>query len=269
MVVTTAVLASGEEEKEDDAAEKPPPLPLSAEDISRFEEDGFVMLRGAFDTEGSPLGSLGRRRHIPAVPFHMGQQEGDFGNLRDTKLPKGPTRLSLDISTVSEAKGRAATADFLRLDFSLENGNPPPSAVELAVVGSNRHLYHLAHDRCNREIGLLPIFLFSDVLPCGGGTALLRGSHKKVAAILWERAGTAGMTGPEVSSAARKALLPPLDEDVIETTGNAGDVMLTHPLLLHARSSNLAGVAAGGVRLMCHPAVPLKNHLDFNVRPYH
>ena len=42
----------------------------------------------------------------------------------------------------------AATADFLRLDFSLENGNPPPSAVELAVVGSNRHPYHLAHDRC-------------------------------------------------------------------------------------------------------------------------
>ena len=53
--------------------------------------------------------------------------------------------------------------------------------------------------RCgSREIGLLPIFLFSDVLPSGGGTALLRGSHKKVASIIWEHAGTTGMTGMAV-----------------------------------------------------------------------
>lgn len=42
--------------------------------------------------------------------------------------------------------------------------------------------------------------------------------------------------GPTVSSAAREALLPAAaNEDVIETTGSAGDVLLTHPLLLHAR----------------------------------
>ncbi|CAN0397581.1 unnamed protein product, partial [Laminaria digitata] len=63
--------------------------------------------------------------------------------------------------------------------------------------------------------------------------------------------------GPQVSFAAREALLPALDEDVVETTGAAGDVMLTHPLLLHARSSNLAGTDVAGVRFMCHPAVPL------------
>lgn len=36
------------------------------------------------------------------------------------------------------------------------------------------------------------------MLPSGGGTALLRGSHKKVASIIWERAGTTGMTGTAV-----------------------------------------------------------------------
>lgn len=62
---------------------------------------------------------------------------------------------------------------------------PPPSPSP-----SPRH--HWPH---SREIGLVPIFLFSDVRPHGGGTALLRGSHKKVAEILWERAGTTGLTG--------------------------------------------------------------------------
>lgn len=41
----------------------------------------------------------------------------------------------------------------------------------------------------------MPIFLLSDVHPWGGGTALLRGSHKKVAGILWERSGARGLTG--------------------------------------------------------------------------
>lgn len=51
--------------------------------------------------------------------------------------------------------------------------------------------------------------------------------------------------GPAVSSAAREALLPAAaSEDVIETTGSAGDVLLTHPLLLHARYDRFQGRVA-------------------------
>lgn len=32
-------------------------------------------------------------------------------------------------------------------------------------------------------------------------------------------------------------------------------------------STNLAPVEESGVRFMCHPAVPLKRHLDLHVRP--
>lgn len=42
-------------------------------------------------------------------------------------------------------------------------------------------------------------------------------------------------TGPILSAAARESLLPSNEEDIVETSGKAGDVMLTHPLLLHAR----------------------------------
>lgn len=47
----------------------------------------------------------------------------------------------------------------------------------------------------SREIGILPIFLFSDVRPHGGGTAVIRGSHRTVAELVWNKAGTTGLTG--------------------------------------------------------------------------
>lgn len=37
------------------------------------------------------------------------------------------------------------------------------------------------------------------------------------------------------------------------------------PLQQMLRSTNLAPEEEGGVRFMCHPAVPLKEHMDFNV----
>ncbi|CAM9137031.1 unnamed protein product [Ectocarpus sp. 6 AP-2014] len=140
----------------------------------------------------------------------------------------------------------------------------PPWGAEGKWHIDGAHFRHYPH---SREIGILPIFLFSDVRKHGGGTAVLRGSHKKVAKILWNRAGTTGLTGPELSSAAREALLPTADDDVVETNGDAGDVLLTHPLLLHSRSTNLAPIEESGVRFMCHPAVPLKDHLNLHSAP--
>jgi hypothetical protein len=53
---------------------------------------------------------------------------------------------------------------------------------------------------------------------------------------------------------------------VLLMTGSAGDVIILHPLLLHARSKNLAPVDKSGVRIMCHPIVPTVNPLDLNKR---
>ena len=51
-----------------------------------------------------------------------------------------------------------------------------------------------AHRADSREIGCLPIFLFSDVAEDGGGTALAPGSHRTVAELL-VRAGDDGVDG--------------------------------------------------------------------------
>lgn len=55
-------------------------------------------------------------------------------------------------------------------------------------------------------------------------------------------------------------------EEVIEARGRAGDVVFTHPFLVHARSTNCAPPgAAEGVRFMCHPGVRLRAHPSFGV----
>lgn len=71
--------------------------------------------------------------------------------------------------------------------------------------------------RGSREIGLVPIFLFSDILPHGGGTALLRGSHKKVAEVLWAKAGTTGMSGATQTQIS--PLFPDSDDACISPEG--------------------------------------------------
>lgn len=53
--------------------------------------------------------------------------------------------------------------------------------------------------------------------------------------------------------------------EVVEARGRAGDVVFTHPFLVHARSTNCASPAPGGecVRFMCHPGVRLRAHPSF------
>ena len=95
---------------------------------------------------------------------------------------------------------------------------------------------HFAHTLASPEIGLAPMLLFSDVAEGGGGTALAPGSHCAVAALL-ARATPAGVGGPRLSALARAAVGAP-PPSVVEASGRAGDVVLAHPLLLHARSAN-------------------------------
>jgi len=58
---------------------------------------------------------------------------------------------------------------------------------------------------------------------------------------------------------------PYVDEDgirlqVVETTGNPGDVILCHPFLYHAASQNHSGVP----RFMCNRTTPLTEKINLN-----
>ena len=110
-------------------------------------------------------------------------------------------------------------------------------------------------------MGVLPLLLFSDVAARNGGTALATGSHLAVAKILFEHAG--GVRGGRLSELARARLPWRGYARVAEACGEAGDVVLCHPMLLHARSTNLQRPDAAGVRFVCNPCIRMKE--DFRL----
>jgi hypothetical protein len=84
------------------------------------------------------------------------------------------------------------------------------------------------------ELGLISIELFTDIGPGGGGTAVRVGSHRYMARIFAE-AEPDGLTLHELilRAAAATEHLP-----VVEVNGQAGDIILMHPLTVHATSPN-------------------------------
>ena len=98
---------------------------------------------------------------------------------------------------------------------------------------------------------LLVLFLFTDVGADDAPTLLLRGSHLDVAALL----GPAGEEGVEWSSL--DGLLPPttFEREIVTATGDAGEVYLCHPFLVHRASWPHRG---SGPRMLAQPSIWLK-----------
>lgn len=111
------------------------------------------------------------------------------------------------------------------------------------------------HHLNSRDQGLLPIFVLSDIGPGDGGTALSIGSHRVCARIL----AAAEPDGLDVSTLAREVAAAPR-ERVIEVNGEAGDVALIHPFVLHTRSPNVGTK----VRFICNPCYTLKEPMQFD-----
>ncbi|RAP75793.1 phytanoyl-CoA dioxygenase family protein [Paenibacillus montanisoli] len=147
---------------------------------------------------------------------------------------------------------------------------------------------HFRHYVDAPDQGLLCLCLFSDIGPQGGGTLVVEGSHRPVARYLARFpegvelgdgirgffsehpyfAELTGKTGGTMTAEERNASFMErayVDEDgsqlrVVETTGEAGDVILCHPFLIHAASSN----HSGKVRFMCNRTSKLKEKLALN-----
>jgi len=251
--------------------------PLTAAQIEEFVTEGYCLLEGAFprDVAAGCRSALWRRLEETNPIF-----EGDpsswaagapKGRLGIAECYRGD-ELGADWSACWSARLRRAVDQLCGRGRWVDGPGPDGPGCGWWVVtfpGFSRgpwggegawhvdgHGYD--HRADSPEIGCLPVFLFSDVARGGGGTAIAPRSHAAVAELL-VRAGERGVNGPRLSSLARETvgaerLAPP---SIVETRGRAGDVMLTHPFLLHARSKNLREA----VRFMCHPAVRLRERM--------
>lgn len=113
---------------------------------------------------------------------------------------------------------------------------------------------HFIHFLDSGEQGLLQVVVWQDIQHKGGGTLIAPDSIKPVAELL--------LAHPEG--------LDPYDKgwggiaaqcrEFVETIGEAGDVVMLHPLMLHASSQNVSGIP----RFMTNPCIPLKDPLNLN-----
>jgi hypothetical protein len=105
---------------------------------------------------------------------------------------------------------------------------------------------------------LVTLFLFSDTGPGEGGTAMIRGSHMTVARAV-AKEGESGISWNELKPKLEASnLLSPEDSQIAHLAGEAGDVALMHPSLIHGFGRN----NGSHIRFACNPLFQLKEPLE-------
>lgn len=109
----------------------------------------------------------------------------------------------------------------------------PPAARQ---PGWHKDGHHFRHFINSPEQGLLTVPIYTDILPQSGGTFIARDSIAPVARLLAQCPAGVHPDGTQAGY-----LIPGLIEqcsDFAELTGEAGDVVLVHPYMLHRVSVN-------------------------------
>lgn len=245
---------------------------LSAVDVERFIADGLVVVRQAFPrgvavesrallsklldipetfADGSgdvPYDAIARRLTADGMPTKTNDQpmlhlqhaftDGPFARVMNPRLSAALDQLT---------GGRGFVHGYVGWWSILFPGFPGPGGWHVDRV-SRHHL--TCHER-----GVVTLFLFSDVGPGDGGTPVFRGSHALVARRL-AGAGADGLTTEELNS----NLPIPDPHQIVEVIGEAGDVALFHPFLIHGLGPN----TGSRVRFACTPQYPLTAPMDLD-----
>ncbi|KAF0699984.1 Aste57867_9464 [Aphanomyces stellatus] len=266
MIARFFSMSDAESEVVEDIVSTADDIGLMAEEVDHFVTHGYVMLRNAFpeDVAAACREFLWNRMDKDGVKEHdcaswpekhwISESYDDATGAPWTEVLTPRLKRAMDQLC---GKDRWNQEDLVCGWWVITfpgHAMPPWAPAGHWHVDGARYVHHLD----SKESGLLPIFLFSDIDPSDGGTALAPGSHVNVAHIL-EEAIPHGMKGGQVSAAA-KSWVYQNKKQWVEVQGRAGDVMLTHPFLVHARSKN----CGSRVRFMCNPNVGLKEPMRFD-----
>jgi hypothetical protein len=224
--------------------------PLSTHQIREFKEVGFTTLRNGFSSvlAADVCRALSQRIGI------------DLTDRAQWTQPRISLRENLDESPYTDPLNERFIAAVDQLvgagrwvlrpamgwwPVTFPGFDHAPYGGDWHVDGDFRH--HVG----SREQAILPLFCFTSVRRGWGGTLLARGSHLTAAGLL-ATAEPGGMSQFDLGQAVARRF----DEtgwDVAETEAFSGDVVLCHPLLLHASNPN-HGL---GPRVMAQPRFDL------------
>jgi len=251
-----------------DQAEEAVPLELTATEIERFKEDGYLCIRQAFSPEKafncrnaiwnammqdgiSPMDPMTWPRRKSIGHVYSAADGVPWSDVISKRLIKG-----IDTICGEDRWCKPLGLGWWTVGFPGYFADSPWDVDgQWHVDGSN------VHYPFNKEIGLTAIMLFSDVHDnIHGATTALKGSHKYISGVIAE-AGFRGLSGYQIKKVLNEC---EGDWEAEQLCGLAGDVFLMHPLLVHARSRNVGQFGdISAVRFVCHPTIPLKEHMNF------
>lgn len=228
---------------------------LSPEDIARFEREGFIKLTQALPRAEAErvVGDAQRRlreepqRWLPGESASiMGPEPFDPDD--PGTWPRGRVDLLGNehgpIAASSAFLGRAVAQLLAGCSVATSTWSndliaqfPLPGCTDWRPV-PGKGGWHIDAPRVDTrldtlEVGLLVLVLFSDLGPDGGNTWIAPGSVAAIARELAARPEGVDFIAPETARAISATC-----EGIVEVTGEAGDVFLVHPLMLHTASDN-------------------------------
>ncbi|KAG8967917.1 hypothetical protein FRC05_001882 [Tulasnella sp. 425] len=165
---------------------------------------------------------------------------------------------------IPQAFTREQAEDMTKDLFIINFGSPetegkivPPEELDNWHCDGDFFLHFLD----SPEQALLVIPIFSQILPSGGGTYI---APRSIASVARHLANHPEGLLPGLGEGDQKfdftARLKECEGDFVELTGDVGDVILMHPLMLHSASKN----ALRTPRIITNPPAGLKEPFNFN-----
>jgi tetratricopeptide (TPR) repeat protein len=251
---------------------------LDAAQIESFIADGYVHLRGAFPNELAAAVIASAHRRLREQPTRcllpeQAQREAERLAHYDADDPTTWPEGRLDIEgerrfTISEFSPFAERAVFQLLGDAARVRTRswtsnlivqyPVRSLTSWIPAPDHQSWHLDSPSTQTRIedlrtGLLVFIVFSDLLPNSGNSWLALDSPAKVARKL-----AATPEGVDFCSDHAGCAITRTCERFFELTGEAGDLFLVHPLMLHSASLN----PSPRIRFLGNPMVYLQEPLD-------
>jgi hypothetical protein len=244
------------------------PRALSNAQIDQFVRDGFVKVERAFPRQLAEEGRSILRRDLPCEADDPSTwtrpvvRLGQYGDGPFKEAVNSPVLHAAFDQLVGKARWRPRQ-NLGTFPVRFPSPDDPGDAgwhIDVSFpgpTGSWDETKDFSDWRANvTSLGraLLMLFLFSDTGECDGPTRIKVGSHLEIARLL-EPAGEQGMSHGELDEIAAA-----LERPEALATGEAGDVYLCHPFLVHAAQKHRGSRPRFLAQPPLHPAEPFRLH---------
>ncbi|MCC5830583.1 MAG: phytanoyl-CoA dioxygenase family protein [Phycisphaeraceae bacterium] len=233
---------------------------LTPSQFEQFTEEGYIIIREAFDPDFArrwTQRAWDRLGYDPQYPSTWAEARIHMPTLERRDVPDIAPDVWLAVCELLGGEERIK-APFVWSDAFIvnlrEGADDPWQAPHERKAGWHKDGDFFRHFLDSPEQGLLTIVLWSDVVHQGGPTYIAPQSIGLIARYLAEH--------PEGRLPNEFPIAELIDQcdHFVEATGNAGDVYLMHPYMLHTVSQNVLRRP----RFITNPPVQLNEPMNFN-----